>query len=251
MAVVKGSPQQHLKIVSYNPAASFFRKGFYFLLIIASLAATYFVGSWHVTGLLMTVQQERDSLFEQVEMKDNDLIDLNQRVAVLEEGSKLDKQSSDDVRESVKDYRDRIADLEKEVTFYKNIMAPAGKNTGLHIQKLELQALANNNFKYKIVLTQREKNQSYVSGQAAVSVIGQKDGQKVIYSLKDLSKDQKDLGVKFRFRYFQNIVGDLTLPDGFKPEEMQIILQTTGKKPVRVEQAFTWTIGESINNVGQ
>ena len=83
------------------------------------------------------------------------------------------------------------------------------------------------------------------------NIIGELKGKKTIYSLRDLSSEQKDLGVKFKFRYFQNIVGELKIPADFTPQEVQIILQTTGKKPVRVEKAFGWAMGESVNNVGQ
>ena len=252
MAVVKGSTQEHLKVITYSPTMDLFKKVFWVVFIIVSVGIAYFVGGWHVTKRLIEIEDHRDALAIEVDEKSKLLQQVNQRVAVLEEGSKLDKQANDEVRASVKQFRDRIADLEKEVTFYKNIMAPAGKGSGLHIQKLELAELPNNaGYRYKVVLTQLEKNQNYVSGQAAISVIGQQNGQKTIYSLRELSKDQKDLGVKFRFRYFQNISGQLALPKGFKPEEVQVILQTTGKKPVRVENAFNWAIGESVNNVGQ
>jgi len=252
MAVVKGSPHQRLRVVAYNPATDFIRKALLILLLAGSLIGAYLAGSWHISTQLVEVVDEKDVLEEDLAVKTEKVETLTQRVAVLEEGSKLDKQANDAVRQSVKEFRDRIAELEKEVTFYKNIMAPGGKNTGLHIQKLELTpGNEENRFKYKIVLTQLEKNQSYLNGQAAVNIIGQLKGQKTIYSLRELSQDYKDLGIKFRFRYFQNILGELKLPAGFKPEEVQVILQTTGKKPVRVETAFGWAMGESVNNVGQ
>ena len=251
MSVVKGSSHQRLKVVAYNPATDFVQRTVLIILLVASLVGSYFTGSWHISKQLMEVQSAREIIEDDLSQKNVAVKTLTQRVAVLEEGSKLDKQANDEVRLSVKEYRDRIAELEKEVSFYKNIMAPAGTNTGLHIQKINLASLAADRFKYKIVLTQLEKNQSYVSGQAAVSIIGKLKGKKSIYSLRDLSADQKDLGVKFKFRYFQNITGELKLPAEFIPEEVQIILQTTGKKPVRVEKAFGWAMGESVNNVGQ
>lgn len=252
MAVVKGSSQEHLKVITYSPAMDLLKKVFWVVFILVSIGVAYFVGGWHGTKQLTEIEHHRNALVVDLDEKNRLLQQLNQRLAVLEEGSKLDKQASDEVRASVKEYRDRIAELEKEVTFYKNIMAPAGTASGLHIQKLELATLGVDlTYRYKLVLTQLEKNQNYVSGQAAINIIGQQNGQTTIYSLRDISKNQKDLGVKFRFRYFQNIEGELALPKGFKPEKVQVILQTTGKKPVRVENAFAWAIGESVNNVGQ
>lgn len=252
MAVVKGSSHQRLKVVAYNPATDFVQRTLLILLLVASIIGAYLTGSWHISTQLMEVQEAREIIEDDLEVKTEAVETLTQRVAVLEEGSKLDKQANDEVRLTIKEYRDRIADLEKEVAFYKNIMAPGGESTGLHIQKLNLAATSEEGvFKYKIVLTQLEKNQNYVNGQAAINIIGELKGKKTIYSLRDLSSEQKDLGVKFKFRYFQNIVGELKIPADFAPQEVQIILQTTGKKPVRVEKAFGWAMGESVNNVGQ
>jgi hypothetical protein len=252
MAVVKGSPHQRLKVVAYNPATDFIRKILIVIFLGAALIGSYLAGSWHVSKQLDEVLVQKEAMEQDLTDKTAKVEVLSQRVAVLEEGSKLDKQANDAVRSSVKEFRDRIAELEKEVTFYKNIMAPGSENTGLHIQKLELMPTAEEQrFKFKIVLTQLEKNQSYLNGQAAVNIIGQLNGEKTIYSLRELSEDYKDLGIKFRFRYFQNILGELKLPEGFMPEEVQVILQTKGKKPVRVEKAFGWIMGESVNNVGQ
>jgi outer membrane murein-binding lipoprotein Lpp len=252
MAVVKGSAHQRLKVVAYNPATDFIRNTVLILLLAFSLIGAYLAGSWYVSGQLNEALAENVQLEQDLSEKSTAVVTLNQRVSVLEEGSKLDKQANDAVRESVKEFRDRIAELEKEVAFYKNIMAPAGSNTGLHIEKLELSTSSEERqFKFKVVLTQLEKNQNYISGHAAINFVGELNGEKKIYSLRELSEEVKDLGVKFRFRYFQNITGNIQLPAEFSPEAVQVILQTKGKKAVRVEKVFDWIMGESVNNVGQ
>jgi len=66
------------------------------------------------------------------------------------------------------------------------------------------------------------------------------NGKKKSYALRQLSDDIRDYGIKFKFRYFQEIEGDLLLPDGFTPESVEVELQSNSSKSKRVEKVFPW-----------
>jgi hypothetical protein len=68
----------------------------------------------------------------------------------------------------------------------------------------------------------------------------------VTIPLKDVSSDVDDLSVRFRFRFFQNVAGQLQLPEDFEPEKVQVILQSTGRKAMRIEQEFDWSTQEAL-----
>ena len=74
----------------------------------------------------------------------------------------------------------------------------------------------------------------------AVNVIGLRDEEKEVIALRDLSEDIADLGVKFRFRYFQDVEGSLKLPEQFEPLEIQVVAQAEGKKSSQAERTFNW-----------
>ena len=76
--------------------------------------------------------------------------------------------------------------------------------------------------------------------QAALNFVGTQGGEKVILPLRDLDSGVADLGVKFRFRYFQEVKGTLNLPQQFVPEQVQVVLQSTGSKAQRVEESIEW-----------
>ncbi len=92
------------------------------------------------------------------------------------------------------------------------------------------------------MLTQVGDNKNFIKGFAGVNVIGTLDDKKVIYPLKDLSLEIKSLDIKFRYRYFQDIKGELTIPKGFTPEQVQVLAQASGNKAQRAEQLFPWQV---------
>jgi hypothetical protein len=58
--------------------------------------------------------------------------------------------------------------------------------------------------------------------------------------LRDVSDDQSSLGIKFKFKYFQDITGELILPKDFSPESIQVVAQADGKKASKLERTYMW-----------
>ena len=58
--------------------------------------------------------------------------------------------------------------------------------------------------------------------------------------LSELDNEKSD-AVRFRFRYFQNITGRMTLPDGFEPRLVMIAAQSSGGNQ-RLEKDFDWSL---------
>lgn len=241
MAVVKGSQQERLVIRQYQPWERF-RRAVYFLLLIALVGVGgYYGGLYDSMSRIQQLTLERDSLSSELQAAERSIATLTQRVNVLEKGGEVDRKATEGIRQTVKELKAQISTLEEEVSFYKGIMAPSSNDRGLRVSKIDITALENaGSFRYSIMLTQVADNSSYISGLAAVNFVGLRNGERVILPLRDLDSSVTDLGVKFRFRYFQEISGELTLPEQFVPEQVQVVLQSTGGKAQRVEQTIDW-----------
>ena len=142
----------------------------------------------------------------------------------------------------MKELKVQVATLEEEVSFYKGIMAPSGQDKGLRISKIDIQPLDQaNTFRYSIMMTQVADNTSYIKGLAAVNFVGLENGKRKMLPLRDLDAKVDELGVKFSFRYFQEVVGEVVLPANFKVEQVQVVLQSSGRKAQRVEETIEWS----------
>lgn len=241
MAVVKGSQQERLVIRQYQPWERFRRAVYFLLLIVLVGVGGYYGGLYDSMSRIQQLTLERDSLSSELQAAERSIATLTQRVNVLEKGGEVDRKATEGIRQTVKELKAQISTLEEEVSFYKGIMAPSSNDRGLRVSKIDITALENaGSFRYSIMLTQVADNSSYISGLAAVNFVGLRNGERVILPLRDLDSSVTDLGVKFRFRYFQEISGELTLPEQFVPEQVQVVLQSTGGKAQRVEQTIDW-----------
>ena len=248
MAVVKGSKQDKLMVVSYDPWTRFWRRTFILLLLVALGVASYVFGRYEALEAQAQAIAERDQLRLDLQAAEDEMSSYSQRVSVLEKGGEVDRKSTEGLRQNLVELREQIATLQEEVAFYKGIMAPSSRDQDLRIQKIEIaKTLEERRFRYKIVLTQVGTNQRFVSGLAGVDIVGVLDGAQKRFGLRDLSDDVQDYGIKYKFRYFQEIEGDMVLPEGFTPESVEVVLQTSGSKAKRVELAQAWPGKEQAN----
>ncbi|NRA24139.1 MAG: hypothetical protein HRU08_06625, partial [Oleispira sp.] len=228
--------------VRYDPWQRFWR-GVYFLLFTAAVAAGCFFGGQYASlNELRALAIERDQLQEQIISADQEIRSFRQRVGVLEKGGEVDRQAAEGIRQAVKELKVQIATLEEEVSFYKGIMAPTGQDKGLRISKIDIQPLdQGSKFRYSIMMTQVADNTSYIKGLAAVNFVGVENGMRKIIPLRELDEKVHELGVKFSFRYFQEVAGEVTMPASFNVEQVQVVLQSTGSKTQRVEETIEWS----------
>lgn len=241
MSGVRGSQQDQLIIKRYNPWDKARRNLLMVIIVIVIGVGGYYGGLVDSVDEIQSLSLQRDILQESLADAEHTISSMSQRVSILEKGGEVDRKATEGIRQTVIELKSQIATLEEEVSFYKGIMAPGGNDKGLRVSKIDVIPEENSNrFRYSIMLTQVSDNSSYISGLAAVNIVGIRNGERIILPLRDLDSDVTELGVKFRFRYFQEIAGTLTLPSQFVPEQVQVVSQSTGSKAQRVEQTINW-----------
>jgi len=95
-------------------------------------------------------------------------------------------------------------------------------------------------------------NRNYIKGSVKMNLLGVRQGSRQSIPFETVSKDWPDGdGAPFNFRYFQDIGGELVVPEGFMPEQIEVIAQSKGRKAVRLEKRFDWKVDEVTSDVGK
>lgn len=240
MAVVKGSIQDELVIKRRTPGFRVWRLIWLILLIIATGIGGFVFGYFDSRTQIKMLTEEKRYLTDGLRNSEQTIDDLSQRVAVLQKGGEVDREVADNFRETVRELSENVANLEQEVAFYKGIMAPGSADNGLRISKIEILPLGGRQFNYSVMLTQVVDNTNFIQGEVAVNIIGLRNGEREVLALRDLDAAVTELGIDFRFRYFQEIKGSISVPADFTPQQMQVVLQSRGANSQRVEETKTW-----------
>ena len=238
MTKVKGSKQYKMVVVPHRP----FYKAAIFTVFLMAVAAfswlTYGYGMKQGLATKIEVVKEREVLTVQLAEMGSIVDGMRQENAALKLGGQIDSKANEEVRQTVESLQDQIAELNEEIRFYKGVMLPNVEEKGLRIERLDMKAANEpNTYNFSLLLTQIVEKHEYVQGGVEISLVGQESR----LSLKELGNPDRN-AIRFRFRYFQNIDGVLTIPDGFEPQQIMIVASSSGKSSQRLEKKFDWQL---------
>lgn len=240
---VKGSKQLKMIVVPYRPWRKAMLRLGVFIVVAATGAGFYLYGYSRGVFVNGDARAERDQLMVQVQDMGRQVNVLQQELINSEQASTVDRQALEEVQGTILNLRETISQLEEDVLFYKQIMSPENNETGLMIGQLDLLSTEEENrIRYRLELRQQGNNENLVSGYANVNILGTRDRQEISIPLRSLSMDEDQLDIKLQFRYFQNIQGDLVLPDDFEPLGIQILAVDEGDSEKTVQKSFAWVV---------
>ena len=167
------------------------------------------------------------------------------------------------LKDDIRRLKDEVAALTEEVTFYKSLMAPSSLARGLQIADFELAALEGpgRRYTFHLLLTQVESRRDWVQGDASLEIHGRMPVSSAQGSPAGLTAgsespteipervlplteiaEEGTYPLKFRFRYFQDLTGVISLPAGFEPERIVVRAGKRGASTDPLERTFDWVV---------
>ena len=231
-------------VVPYRPG----RRVLFTLLLFTGVAVSA-AGGWGYAYFTTVLTQQG----EQAEKRElsAQLTDLRQenealkrQIAILDRSSAVDQQTGAELQETLTALRQRVAQLEEDVLFYRQVVEEETEETGLVIGQLDIDATRSpDRYRYKLVMRQQDADgDTYLTGHVNFNLVGQLQDQQVILPLRDLSEFEDELDIRLRFKYFQSIEGELALPEGFQPDRIQIAAVATEPVSKRINEDFGWVV---------
>ncbi len=231
-------------VVPYRPG----RRVLFTLLLLTGVAVSA-AGGWgyayYTTVLTQQGEQaEKRELSAQLTDLRQENEALKRQIAILDRSSAVDQQTGAELQETLTALRQRVAQLEEDVLFYRQVVEEETEETGLVIGQLDIDATRSpDRYRYKLVMRQQDADgDTYLTGHLNFNLVGQLQDQQVILPLRDLSEFEDELDIRLRFKYFQNIEGELALPEGFQPDRIQIAAVATEPVSKRINEDFGWVV---------
>lgn len=242
--VVKGSKQERMVVVPYRPG----QRALFTVVVLAGVF-TSALGGW-AYGYYKTIlsqesiQADRAGLVADMEILQTENTDLKRQIAILDRASVMDQRATEEVQTTIRTLRERVAQLEQDIVFYRQVVSEETEDTGLVIGQFDIETTQQpERFRYKLVMRQEDADgDTFLTGHVNVNIVGQLDQEQVVYSLRDISEDEDELDIRLRFKFFQNIEGEMALPDGFEPDRVQIAAVATEPVEKTLNQDFSWVV---------
>ncbi len=184
---------------------------------------------------------EHKVLLGHVDDLEHQIESLREEKAVLERAAQIERKAYDELDTTLKVLQAEILELKQELAFYRGIVSPRDAAHGLHLQRFKIESNGKpGGYRYKVILTQVLKNNETARGVVRIKIEGIRDGKPSELTLAQVSeKGVKELD--YRFKYFQNMEGDIQLPGDFKPQRVTISVNPRNRRNQEpLEKTFDW-----------
>jgi hypothetical protein len=162
------------------------------------------------------------------------------REAVLAREADVLRQANGLLREQESERQADQNTLQSELDFYRRLAGTGGAQTGLDVYRAELLATGSERvFQFVLTLTQNIRRASIITGRVRIDVEGILEDRPVTLYWSQLGGDEPEPA--FRFKYFQQLEGYLTLPEAFQPIQLVVTLEAKGSRNP-VQRSFDWSV---------
>ncbi len=167
--------------------------------------------------------------------------DQLQRITILERAAQIDKEADLRLQAHIRELQDETYELKEELEFYRKVVAAAREESGLRIQGLRIEPLGESRrFHYKLVLTNLSKDDKVTAGDATIEVAGQRQGSPQKFQITTSRDGSRTTTLAFSFVHFHRLEGDFTVPDGFEPESVRVVIRQEPEREPRHDASYEW-----------
>lgn len=243
--VVKGSKQQRMVVVPYRPWFRVYTILAIVALLLSTAAGAYLAGEFVGQREYQVTSADNERLSLALRVAQDELSLVRSELAIAGRSNIVDQRATEEVQSTISSLRERIRQLEQDVSFYRQVMAPESAELGLIVAEFEAAQIEHSNrYQYKLVFRQAGAGDKVLEGSVQVNIIGQIDSSRQVLPLADLVSKTSPFESSLNFRYFQNIEGELQFPEGFVPEQVEILAESTKPRVNKVEKIFSWSVVE-------
>ncbi len=226
------------EVVAHNHALA------YGLLAVFALALLF--GGW---GLWRVLAPKPADAHVQLQAQQRKANALEQRVATLGRSDQISREANRDLQGTLAERDEEIAGLRADVAFYERFVGSTAKRHGLNVHQLQLEQQDGQAWHFTATLTQNLNRGAVNTGKLTLTVEGSRDGKMQKLSWVQLRQEPDAPGVDYSFKYFQQVEGDILLPEGLQP--IRVVAHLDPQRGAVQKQSFTWAETTAKTSVTQ
>jgi cell division protein FtsB len=204
------------------------------IVVAIALLSAYYFGRH---GLQGQIEQLESKLSEQDARNGSQqarIDTLEFRIAELTLGESVSELAATDLQAVVVQQQGKIARLESEAIYYRNLMSPGAGDREVFIHRVDLLPSVDNRYlNYEILLTHADPDGAHTVGRIGITLAGVVENRQTLIDAGASGLIEPE-ALEYDFRYFQNFAGQLRLPEGFQPATL--LLEVTSEAGKVLEQ---------------
>ncbi|GEA12543.1 DUF6776 family protein [Alteromonas sp. KUL49] len=163
--------------------------------------------------------QALDAAETTLALLDQENSELTTQVNQLEVALSVVSMEKESLLSEITMLKGEMVELEQQNAFYQRVVSPEKSQEGFIVDDVLVENTPNGAFGLRFVLLQQKQNRAVVNGNLSVTLKGTNDGE--TFDLTTGDADFVESPIAYRFRYFQAVNLEFTLPDGAVIDEIK------------------------------
>ena len=201
------------------------------------VAAALLLGGW---GAWRSFAPQPANAAETLRTQATRIDTLEQEVATLKRSDQISRQANGDLQGTLAERDEEIAGLRADIAFYERFVGATAQRHGLNVHELKLVPQRDPQvWHFVATLTQNLNRGAVNKGRLLLALEVSEDGKMRRLDWSALRQQQAAPGVDYSFKYFQQVEGDIILPEGVRP--VRVIARLVPVTGSSVERSITWS----------
>ena len=227
-------------VVTYRPKHKIILALLVSLSIILSFLSGRHWGAYEASQL----NAQKLDLDERLQTLQVELVNYEEQLSLMKLSAEVDNVTLESARQQMVILQRQIYSRNEDLKLYRDLLQDNDSPSGVSIGDFSLTLLDDDRVKYRWVVRQKQDEMKRLSLFADVNVRGKKNGNGTTYRVTDLDQQIEEWPIKIEFKYFSIQQGVMELPDGFKPDTVDISLRYTWEKESILEFKHEWQYGD-------
>lgn len=207
------------------------------LMLAGAVFAAWQAGRYSILTSLAGGGEEVQDARSRLEALIEENRQFREEMTIHRVGGDLARQVEEQIRTENRTLQSRIAELEEAVGYYRRVVMPDKSGKGLRLERFEiLPAGRPGVWSFQMVLVRTGETDAYVEGRIEGVLEATGPGGKVLLPLAELLDAEYQA---FRVRYVEDAKVEFRLPDGLRPERLELAVVVTAPHAARIDRIWS------------
>ncbi|MDG1244053.1 MAG: hypothetical protein P8N66_05125 [Porticoccaceae bacterium] len=219
-------------------------KYWFFAAFLGVCIVSFILGIWWQQSRQEELQSEHQALSEQVLRLAQSLDIKTTELEMMRLNTAVDAAALENARQEMIVLQKQIFENEEQLGLYRELLRDGSQPSGLSVAKFSLTQISEEQLAYRWVARQKTVKMQVTNVIAEITVIGNQGDRVLTLPLSDLDSNIVEMPIRLKFKYFSINQGVLSLPEGFNPDKVRVVLRYSWSKKVSDDKTFDWVVEE-------
>lgn len=214
------------------------------LLVIVGVV-TYRAGLKAKPVASQSIETKSSALEQQVQKLTEENIRIQKELIIAKHNFEIESEAKKNLGSYLRTLQENNAELAQHMNLYQTVSGVMPVKQGVQIKNFQIFPNGQeHNYRYLVVLSKQFASAEYIDGLVTMVIVGKVDDRTTLLPVKYVNSGSEE-GLSFKFRYLQELSGELTLPAQFVPHGVLVTLKPERGWP-SVQQQFPWSVHDNV-----